>query len=484
MKRTIGILLMSLLPVPFLTAQDFDKQILAETDIQGTARYVSMAGAFTALGGDVSAAVDNPAALGVFRHGELSLTGGFYFSRVKATGLVDDARRVSVPQIAWVIHFNHSDRQKGMLQSSLMLQYHRLKQFNRNSTMQASAAPVSLTDLMADMTNGLDESTLKSENWATNPDIGTLSKLGYELYLIYPDTGDPKQWHSVLNEGETVSNTLQLTERGSTNEYSLSWGGNISNRVYIGLGANLRSVSYSREADYTENFFKGGTFTTHSSVVQNGFGFDATLGLIARPTDMLRIGFSYQTPVWMTMKTRSSVRGNSNIYSEASFPATDDSYTDNSYRLPMRLTAGAALQFSRGLLSFEYDWQHQAKNSIEDIHRFKVGGEAVVSNNVFLRAGYAYQSPFLKNEILFTPDATDWRADTDFRQLLGIHYASFGVGFRNRFIVAEAAYQFGYDKSRQYAFSRYANNTWQSMSYDTYTMTHRLVLTLAWTMRR
>ncbi len=482
MKRTSYILLAALMSMS-VYAQDFDRLTLANTEIQGTARYVSMAGAFTSLGGDVSAAVDNPAALGVFRHGEVSLTGDFTNKRVTAGNSNDYALRVSVPQVAWVLHFNHSDRQKGLLHSSFMFQYHRLQQYNRNSTMQADGATLSLTDLMANMTNGLTESSLQSNDWYLNQDIGTLSKLGYELYLINPVTADPTKWNSLLNEGETVNNKLRLTESGYYNQYSFSWGCDISNKIYFGLGAELRNISYGRVADYSETFAGGGSFTTHTSVVRNGFGFDATFGLIARPTDFLRLGVSYQTPVWMTMKTRATSSGTSYIDASANFSGTDDSNTDNLYRMPMRVTAGMALQMSKGVLSFEYDYQHQPGTKYEDIHKLKAGAEVVIVNNLYLRAGYAFQSPFLKNEMVFTPEVNDWRADTDYRQFLRQHYGSFGLGYRNNFIIAEAAYQFGYEKSRQYAFTNSDANL-SSMSYDLYAMTHRVVVTLAWTMRR
>ena len=41
---------------------------------QGTARFNGMSGAFTALGGDISAIALNPAAAGVFRSTEFAVT--------------------------------------------------------------------------------------------------------------------------------------------------------------------------------------------------------------------------------------------------------------------------------------------------------------------------------------------------------------------------------------------------------------------------
>ena len=68
MKRLLSILL-ALSPFAFslspLQAQDFSR--MSERSIMGTARYVGMSGAMTAIGGDPSACLDNPAGLGLYR---------------------------------------------------------------------------------------------------------------------------------------------------------------------------------------------------------------------------------------------------------------------------------------------------------------------------------------------------------------------------------------------------------------------------------
>ena len=51
-----------------------DVQRFSERQIMGTARYVGMGGAMTAIGGDPSAVLDNPAGLGLYRRNEISLT--------------------------------------------------------------------------------------------------------------------------------------------------------------------------------------------------------------------------------------------------------------------------------------------------------------------------------------------------------------------------------------------------------------------------
>ena len=56
-------------------AQNFEDIVrFSATPNNGTARVSAMGGAFTALGGDISAIAINPASVGVFRKSEISFT--------------------------------------------------------------------------------------------------------------------------------------------------------------------------------------------------------------------------------------------------------------------------------------------------------------------------------------------------------------------------------------------------------------------------
>ena len=48
--------------------------MLSQTELRGTARFMSMGGAFTALGGDLSTLTQNPAGIGVYRRSEIGAT--------------------------------------------------------------------------------------------------------------------------------------------------------------------------------------------------------------------------------------------------------------------------------------------------------------------------------------------------------------------------------------------------------------------------
>ena len=62
----------------------FDVLKMSETELSGTSRYMSMAGAFGALGGDASAVTINPGGIGVYRSSDISATMNLNFLSTKS----------------------------------------------------------------------------------------------------------------------------------------------------------------------------------------------------------------------------------------------------------------------------------------------------------------------------------------------------------------------------------------------------------------
>lgn len=76
MKRKYALALAAMTLCGSLSAQDIYKiEALTGSDLNGTARYVGMGGAMSALGADLSAIGANPAAIALFRRSDASITG-------------------------------------------------------------------------------------------------------------------------------------------------------------------------------------------------------------------------------------------------------------------------------------------------------------------------------------------------------------------------------------------------------------------------
>src|SRR5665647_1922869 len=93
MKRTALLLTAAFLTFAGAMAQNVDDALrYSQIFYTGTARFMSMGGAFTALGGDMSTLSQNPAGIGVFRSSEISLSPQLFHSKTSANfnGLSDD----------------------------------------------------------------------------------------------------------------------------------------------------------------------------------------------------------------------------------------------------------------------------------------------------------------------------------------------------------------------------------------------------------
>ncbi len=484
MKQLFAIFLALLLSLS-IVAQDFDRMTIADTDIQGTARYVAMSGAFAALGGDVSAVQDNPAALGVFRRSELSITSDWQYS-IRQTNNPEHQkidRMWDIPQISWVWNFGQSSKQVGLIYNSLILQYHRIKSYS-NTTRLASTQINSYTDWMAISANqqNAHPTDMGTGVW-NNPNIGWLSALGANVNLI--DTVgnvDNWQWTSILGQNERVNSDLEVRESGGLDAYTLGWGGNINNRIYVGISANIQSLNYAKRTNYAELFEAGGKFSLQSTFQARGIGFNAATGVIYRPLQFLRLGASIQTPSWMNVQTANyaniKTEGLPSLTKEASTYSCEGHYRHSEFILPMRIVTGVAFQIGNiGLISLEYDYTHAIDQATTDIHWMRAGTEWIIRNNWFLRAGYAYKSDFGASkdiQLLWSYNTT--RTDMDFRIKQWDQYLSAGFGYRNQRWIVDIAYQCHLNK-----LNHSMMEDWNAHEIDN--QNHRIVFTFGWTKR-
>ena len=94
------------LPVLAYSQTAIDAFQLSHSDLRGTARYMSMGGAFGALGGDLSTLNNNPGGIGLYRKSELGVTLNIEASSIKsATSIMTQSTsqtKVSVPNFGYV----------------------------------------------------------------------------------------------------------------------------------------------------------------------------------------------------------------------------------------------------------------------------------------------------------------------------------------------------------------------------------------------
>lgn len=417
-------------PVLAQYSQDFLR--LSERTIMGTARYIGMAGAMSAIGGDPSSVKDNPAGLGLYRRAELMLTTD--------VSLWQGDRLFTVPQASWEFSIpTNKLKEAGVLYHNFMFSYNRLHTYD-NSFIANGENDHSLGDRISGL----------NVNW-----------------------GDFQYCTDYFN---TINRT-KITEYGAVHEFAFNWGMNVSNTWYVGAGIRVQHYNFHSIGSYSEDFArkneqgKNMYLDNATSLYLGGAGCSAAFGLIYRPISWVRLGLGLETPSFGGINTRSSgtlTALTDSVRQSSSIPNPSNS---NRFHQAFRTTASAALQVGAyGLLAFQYDYRHAYY--MDDIHTLKVGLEFIPVLGLYVNLGYAYESTF-KPYKPAPMDETFVRQDTYSFYPRVSQYASAAFGYRGTYMIVQAAYQFHWKQTAFYPLDDVA-------PFDIYNTTHRIVFTIAW----
>ena len=425
-----------------LLSQDFTR--LSERSIMGTARYVGMSGAMSAIGGDPSSTHDNAAGLGLYRRAEVLLTLGCVHDKAwQVNGKYTDTRTVGMlPQASVVVSIaSNNSSDEGVQFNNVMFSYRRLHSYNR--TMYG--------------TSDRD----RSLGWMLNNYSCPLADINYYC----------ADWLNKTNE-------LLLRESGMVNEFSFKWAINISNRWFVGAGLDIQSYSLSSVAEFMETFGyqnpQGKDYSNYdySTLLFRGAGCSFSAGLIYRPTGWMRLGFGIQSP------SVGAYRGYSTGYLRLQTDtlviasAKDCTWPEKSFHMPLHTSTSAAFQIGAyALIALQYDYYHA--RHMDDRHSLRAGVEVIPVMGMYLNAGYAYESTFKNTNKVVPMDQNFNRLDTYFINQKGTQYASFAIGYRGTNMIVQAAYQYRWQRLNLFAHEAAA-------PYDLRADTHRIVVTIGW----
>lgn len=436
MKKTI--LAACLFSTVSLFAQEaFDALRYSMTEINGTARSMGMANAFGALGGDMTAVGINPAGIAVYRSSEFSYTPALSIANLNSDfngSLANDSRLgFKTNNFGMVGSFRTYDDSK-IANYNIGVSYNRLKNFNRNLNVKGQNRPVSLLDNLSP--------------------YSSLENMAYETYLL------DDNYNPVLLQGELLNNEQYAIESGSTGEWNFSMGVNYNHFLYLGASLGVQSVDYELDTYYKEFFDEGGSMELVNWLKTTGTGINGKIGLIIRPIPELRLGFSYHTPTFYSLRddydasmSSSGMSDENGDIADRTIYISEDEPDPVYYQLetPQQFVISAALQLGqKALISADYeiiDYTNiRMRNANgypftdvnEDINYFfrlgynlRVGSEIRLSKQFSLRGGYAfYQSPVANhiesnNTVIYTPStAPQYTFEKD------AHSLSLGFGYR------------------------------------------------------
>lgn len=348
MKKIITLATLGLLAaaVPMSAQTVYDAAKITNKDLNGTARFVGMGGAMGALGGDISTIGTNPAGIGIYRSNDAMVSFGLsaYGTESNYMGykMNSDKTRASFDNVGFVLSSKIGNA-TALRYVNFGFNYHKAKSFYKNMSMSGNLGDYTQTDYMAAQAGGIRD---WSGDIYTDPEVGWLSALGYDSYLItdliaHDGQGSvPSGYVPYIVNGTQVKNldgnlvyrtpeeyggmfwggngNFRSEERGGIDQYDFNISFNINDRVYLGMTIGAYAIDYSKYTFYDEDYGNGQGYNLQSWNKIHGSGFDVKFGAIVRPFEYspLRIGLAIHTPTYYNLDYKTNARLESDVLND------------------------------------------------------------------------------------------------------------------------------------------------------------------------
>lgn len=502
------------LPAIMSAQSAIDAYSMSQNDLRGTARFMSMAGAFTALGGDISTLNQNPGGIGIYRSSDIGVTLDLDMQKSSSTTseYITDMKQTKFNCNNFGYIGAVTTGSDLMPYFNWGVSYSRTASFDRRYSGTFGQLGTSLTNLVADYTNR----DLANGDYTLNEISGTnayndtwapwTSILMYQGYGINPTQNGSNKLTGLFNEGVTYgSGYFDVEEKGGIDEYSLNLGGNFVNSVYWGIGFGITDIDFKQYSWYGESFDDadisfGNAYTSGEADMElsnfkhiygNGFNFKA--GLIFKPVNEFRIGLAIHTPTYYNLTYEGQGAVNYRYYSDlyednrAASGNVATPYDDFDFKLrtPWRFMAGVAgVVGGQAILSVDYEYRAYSDMKVQDwygedyrdvnddvktynqaTNTLRIGAEYRFSPYVSLRAGYSYETspvkatlldePNYEAEYVYTSGPDDTETNPAYTLDRSTQYITAGLGYRYQRFYADLAYVRRYRQSDYHAFTNY-----------------------------
>ena len=479
----------------------YDATNLTQRDLNGTARFVGMGGAMSALGGDISTIGTNPAGIGIYRSNDVmtsfsySLTGtesdylGSKFETNKARWNFDNIGAVIATKIGNVTPLRYVN---------FGFNYHKTKSFYKNMTMEGlmggidmadgTWAPISQVRYMAQQATDANYGNMDfgSTDIYYNGDAGWLGAIGYQGFLTETNTTGDFFYPIVPSEANSY---FHSEERGGIDQYDINLSLNVNDRFYFGFTVGLYDVDYNKYSLYDESYENGEGYGLETFKRIHGSGFNVKLGAIIRPFEYspLRIGLAVHTPTFYSLTYTTGALLTSDLLmtndnnEESMERITVDTYDilggrdmDRDFNLQTPWLLNASLGYTIGTnlaLGAEYEYENyssmkfkypeggdmeqenaEVTANLKAVHTLRVGAEYKPTPAFSLRAGYNYSTAaYTDGALKYLPtNAID--TDTDYANSQSMNTFTVGLGYRWSSFYMDLAYKYLSYKSDFYPF--------------------------------
>ncbi|PTM03073.1 MAG: transporter [Bacteroidetes bacterium] len=442
MKKLL-MLSIGLISTSYILAQDITDAVRYSMDeIQGTARFRAMSGAFGALGGDMSSININPAGSAIFNNSHASLSLGVFNTKNDISYFngnnSSSGSNVDLNQLGATFVFKNTNVNSPWTKFTLSAAYDRAANFDDDWVASGINPNNTIGNYFLQNAQGLrlDEiSALEGESYSqAYNEIGSFygfqnqqAFLGFEGYIINPveDTDENTAYTSNIDlNGVNFNQRYAYASRGYNGKLAFNFATSYDDKVYFGLNLNSHFINYERTTFFSEANSNASSTVTNvdfeNNLLTTGSGFSFQLGGIAKLTEEFRVGLSYNSPTWYRISDETSqylattrIEGGSSINQRVN-PNVINIYEEYKLQTPGKVTGSLAYVFGKkGLISFDYSVKdysstkfkpttdnffsglnNQINNTLDSATSYRLGGEYRYKQLSF-RGGYRFEeSPY------------------------------------------------------------------------------------------
>jgi hypothetical protein len=399
-------------------------------DIYGSARVISMGGAFTALGGDPSSSYLNPAGMGIKRMNEVQFGIGGHFNSTSSTfdipgniSTEDQRGFLTVPDLHYVSvqNFgNNKDWRRGIWTFGM----------NKTGNIGENIAMSGIGRFKSYITNIAETLTGQEANAST---LSGRNLIAFQTFMV--DTLNGANKYISANGGDQQRILFEQENKGSTREFYLGYATTYKDKFYMGFQVSIPILSRNTYTSITESDYEIPNHIILNGVknqidfarMEHQFSINASalkgsLGILFKPSKYTRLGFSYHTPYVYNMQETFAIQGTTkfNNHGELTFNPDEKGFQIAPYtlKIPGKVHLGGAIILKKmGLISIDFDYTN-LKNITYGVIGNTLNADALYYEDVNKRIDSYFNHSFSVRM------GSEWNIKRHLRFRLGGHYTS------------------------------------------------------------
>ncbi|MFK7782240.1 OmpP1/FadL family transporter [Psychroserpens sp.] len=411
--KKLTILIIGVLSMSNLFAQDISDALrYSEDNIQGSARFRALSGAFGALGGDMSAVSLNPAGSAVFNrsHASFSLSSlnidneVSYFNGRNS----DSDSKIDLHQAGGVFVFQNTNENSSWKKFVISVAYD--KTANHDDQWFANGSNTNSVDnyflayaegLRLDEISRFTGETISQAYSEIGSFYGYGNQqafLGYESFILEPvnDINSNTAYFSNISEG-SFDQQYDYISQGYNGKVTFNAATQYEDKLYLGINLNAHFINYEKFTSLRESNSNTGSLVTNvnfdNSLLTIGNGFSFQLGAILKLTKELRAGFTYNSPTWFRINEETSQSVSTFVddinggFTANVNPNIINIFPEYRLRSPGKISGSLAYIFgNKGLLSFDYSRRDYSNIEFRPENDTFFNSQNQVMNNIFKAA--------------------------------------------------------------------------------------------------